>query len=100
MSYYALHGSLVAKSGEGDALAKILIQASDMMTNHPTCRLYMVSQTPDNSDHIWVTEVWDSKQAHDDSLQIDGVRDLISQALPLLATPPEGGQELTVLHGI
>ncbi len=36
-----------------------------------------------------VTEIWDSEEEHSASLSIEGVKELISEALPLLADPPE-----------
>ncbi len=37
-----------------------------------------------------VFEVWDSKQDHDDSLSIDGVRELIGKAMPIIDGKPSG----------
>jgi hypothetical protein len=48
---------------------------------------------------VWVTEVWDSKEDDDNSLHVEGVRALISRAMPLLAGQPEKGQELEVIGG-
>ena len=54
-------------------------------------------------DAVWVTEVWRSEADHDASLSIDGVRELISRARPLIAGAPEairtipvGGKGLTI----
>jgi hypothetical protein len=33
---------------------------------------------------IWITEVWDIKEDHYNSLKINGVKELISGALPIL----------------
>jgi quinol monooxygenase YgiN len=99
---YGLHGKMEAQEGKGDQLADILLQAASMMASAPGCDLYMVSQDPNDADVIWVTEVWHNKEDHDQSLKIDGVGELISQALPLFASPPQGGMALQVLggHGI
>jgi len=100
MKKYGLHGKLQAKNEQGDALAAILLEASKLMTVLDTCHLYLVSQDADDSDAIWVTEVWDSKAAHDVSLQQDKVRALIGKAMPLLDGQPQNGQTLEVLGGI
>ncbi len=42
---------------------------------------------------------WDSKADHDNSLQVAGVKELISQAMPILDGRPEKGQELEILGG-
>ncbi|HEX8719433.1 MAG TPA: hypothetical protein VF736_02215 [Pyrinomonadaceae bacterium] len=44
-------------------------------------------------------EVWESKEDHDNSLKVPGARELIMQAMPILAGRPEGGTSLEVLGG-
>jgi hypothetical protein len=43
-----------------------------------------------------VTEVWDSKEDHDASLNIESVKKIISAAIPLIDGKPEKGQELEI----
>ena len=99
MNYYGLHGKLQATVGNGPRLADILLKASRLVASAPGCRLYLVSQDPQNSDAVWITEAWDSQEDHDRSLEISGVRELIGRAMPLLDGPPQPGQQLTVLGG-
>jgi quinol monooxygenase YgiN len=40
---------------------------------------------PDDADAVWVTEVWTSPEAHQASLEDEAVRELITQARPLIA---------------
>lgn len=51
---------------------------------------------PSDKNSVWITEVWDSKADHDDSLTSPEVKDLISQAIPILDKKPEQGQVLEV----
>ncbi|MDX5435579.1 MAG: antibiotic biosynthesis monooxygenase [Pontibacter sp.] len=99
MSAYLLHGKLTATPGQGQQLVAILLQASKLVATAQGCQLYLVSQSPNDTDTVWVTEVWDSKTDHDNSLQVPGVRELISQAMPILAGMPQKGQELEILGG-
>jgi len=99
MNKYGQQGCLKAKAGQGKALASILLQASQLVSTLEGCHLYLVSQDQTNEDLIWVTEVWDSKEAHGNSLKLDSVRALIGQAMPILDGPPTGGANLTVLGG-
>lgn len=99
MNKYGLHGHLKAKPGKGNELAAILLQASQLVATANGCQLYYIGRTADAPDTIWITEVWDSQAAHDASLQVPGVRELIGQAMPILAEPPKGGQVLEVLGG-
>lgn len=100
MEKYFLHGKLRARKGNGEKLASILLEASMLMTNAKGCHLYIVSKDRIQSDTIWITEIWESKGDHDNSLKIEGVRELISTAMPILDGPPEKGQELDVLGGL
>ncbi|MGI9541816.1 MAG: putative quinol monooxygenase [Cyclobacteriaceae bacterium] len=99
MNRYGLHGKLKAKESKGDELAAILLEASQLVAPAKGCHLYIVSKDQNDADAVWVTEVWDSKEDHDNSLTVKGVRELIGQAMPLLDGPPEKGQELTILGG-
>ncbi|HPE98273.1 MAG TPA: putative quinol monooxygenase [Chitinophagales bacterium] len=96
---YLLHGKLTAKKGQEEALAKILLQASELVAGAAGCRLYVISNDEQDPQQVYVTEIWDDKTAHDASLQMPEVRQLIQQAMPLLDGMPTGGQELTILGG-
>jgi quinol monooxygenase YgiN len=87
---YGLYGKLQAQAGKGKELGEILLKAAKLMENAKGCVLYIVSKTADNPDSIYVFEVWDSKEDHDNSLKFPGVRELISQAMPIAAGKPEG----------
>lgn len=99
MSKYGLHGALRAQPGQGPRLADILLEAAQLMQEAQGCQLYLISKDLEDADQIWVTEVWESTAAHNRSLQDERVRALITQATPLLATPPAGGRKLEVLGG-
>lgn len=96
---YGLHGKLKALAGKGDNLASILLEAANLVATAQGCRLYLVSRDPQDADAVWVTEVWDSREDHDNSLKAEGVRELIGRAMPILDGTPEKGQELEVLGG-
>lgn len=96
---YLLHGKLTAKSGHKEELADILIQASQLVSTAKGCKLYAISNDKDDANSVYVTEIWDSKDDHDNSLTIEGVRELIMKAMPILEGPPTKGQELEILGG-
>lgn len=101
MNKYLLHGKLTAKAGHAEELATILIEASKLVSTANGCKLYVISKDKEDSNSIYVTEIWDSKQDHDNALKIDAVRALIIKAMPILdqETPPTKGQELELLGG-
>jgi quinol monooxygenase YgiN len=97
MKDYFLQGILVAKSGQRDNLAGILLEASRLMQTAKGCKLYVVGINEEDQDCVYVTEIWESKVDHENSLQVGGVSELIQKAIPLFAKQPEKGLELTLL---
>lgn len=85
MKRFGLVGSFKAQPGQGDALADLLVQASQALDANADCELYIISRAPDDPDAVWVTEVWTSADAHQASLEDQSVRELITQARPLIA---------------
>ncbi len=96
---YGLHGKLKATEGNAEQLANILLEAARLVSSADGCHLYFVSRDQSDEDIVWVTEVWDTEANHDNSLKVEGVRELIARAMPLLAGQPERGQQLSVLGG-
>ncbi len=96
---YLLHGKLNAKTGYTDELANILLEASKLVSTAKGCKLYVISKDQSDSNAIYVTEIWDSKDDHDNSLKVEGVRELIMKAMPILDGQPTKGQELEILGG-
>ena len=99
---YLLHGKLTAKQGEANQLAEILIEASQLIKTAKGCNLYVVSKDSANQSDVWVTEIWNTKEDHDNSLSVPGVKELIGHAMPILEGMPAKGQELEMIggHGI
>jgi quinol monooxygenase YgiN len=92
---YGLIGSMTAKPGQRAALIAAIAEGSVDM---PGCYSYVIAADATNPDLIWVTEVWDSKQSHDASLNLPGVQAAIAKARPLIGgmgsqtvTTPEAG---------
>jgi len=100
MKKYGLHGHFKSKPGTREELAEILLKAAELMGKAQGCHLYLVSLDSAQSDTVWVTEIWDSKEDHDNSLTLPGVKELITQAMPLLDGMPQPGQKLTILGGL
>lgn len=99
MKKYLLHGKLTARQGAREELASILIQASKLVEIAKGCRLYVIGLDSIDNNSVFVTEIWDSKEDHDNSLKVDGVRELIIKAMPLLNGQPTKGQEIEILGG-
>lgn len=94
---YGLFGKFIATEGERDNLANILLEASNLLKENNDCIHYLVGKSEDDAE-VWVSEVWSSKEAHDNSLNPDNIRSLIMTARPLIHAMPEG-TEYDVLGG-
>jgi quinol monooxygenase YgiN len=98
---YGMTGKLSAQPGKRKAFVNILLKSADIVGSLPGCRLYAVAEDLADETTIWVMEIWDDKESHDESLKNDQIRSLIAEAMPLMAGKPKG-VELTVMggHGI
>ena len=95
---YGLIGKITSAAGKREELIKILLDGTSSM---PGCLSYIVAKDPSDPDAIWVTEVWDSKESHENSLKLPAVRDAIAKGKPLITgfsssavTEPVGGHGL------
>ena len=98
---YAMTGKLNAQNGKRAELVKILLRASNVVAQLPTCRAYIVNEDVADETCVWVFEMWADKEAHDSSLKDARVKSLIAEAIPLIGGAPSGA-ELRVVggHGI
>lgn len=92
---YGLFGRLTAQPGKRDALVGVLLAAANAMDPDSGCIHYVVGTG--EGDDIWVWEAWTDKAAHDASLEPEEVREVIRQAMPLIASM--GDQRDIVLAG-
>jgi len=99
MSKYLLHGKLTAKQGHREQLAAILIDASKLLSTAQGCKLYVIGVDSSDYNSIFITEIWDTKEDHNNSLKVVSVRELIMKAMPLLDGQPTKGQEIEILCG-
>jgi quinol monooxygenase YgiN len=96
---FGMHGRLLAQPGKGDELEAILLEAAEALEADDDCLLYVVSRQPDDSEAVWVTEAWTSREAHRASLEDEATRALIQRAMPLIAELPERSIELRPVGG-
>jgi quinol monooxygenase YgiN len=100
---YGLIGKMTAVAGQRTALARVLIGSTAAM---PGCLSYVVAEDPSESDALWVTEVWDSRESHQASLKLPAVQEAIAKGRPLIAgfsnrveTTPLGGYGIPAAKG-
>ncbi len=95
---YGLIGKLLAAKGRRQELLDVMLTG---MVAMPGCRSYVIATDPTDENAIWITEVWDSQEQHQASLQLAGVQATIANARPLIVgfgerfeTVPVGGTGL------
>jgi quinol monooxygenase YgiN len=95
---FGLIAKIKTARGQRDALVAILVEGTAAM---PGCLSYVVANDVADSDAIWVTEVWASRESHRASLSLPAVQQAIAKGRSLIAgfgerfeTVPVGGQGL------
>jgi quinol monooxygenase YgiN len=95
---YGYIGSMRARDGRRDDVVAVLTGGADGL-RAAGCRLYAVGLSATDENMIWVTEIWESRQHHEASLQLPETKAAIAQAMPML-TGEFTGQELTIVGGL
>ena len=95
---YGLIGRMVAQPGKREELAQVLL---DGIAGMPGCLSYIVALADDQADALWITEVWESREMHQASLDLASVQAAIAAGRPMIAgfgerfeSRPLGGQGL------
>ncbi|WP_459645367.1 putative quinol monooxygenase [Kineococcus sp. NUM-3379] len=91
-------GSMRTKPGTREEVVKILLEEVEAL-HSVGCYQYVVGELENDPDTIWISEVWESKEAHEASLQLPAVRDAITRAMPLL-TGEFSSHEVRVVGGL
>ena len=91
-------GSMKCQPGHRDEVVAILMSGLDGLAA-VGCQQYTVAVDVADDVTIWVTEVWLTKQAHDDSLELPETQDAIKRAMPML-TGEFSGTETAVYGGL
>ena len=95
---YGLISKMQSVADQRETLIGILIDGTSAM---PGCLSYVVAKDSEDPSGIWVTEVWESREAHQASLSLPSVQQAIAKGRPLIAgfdsrieTLPAGGHGL------
>jgi quinol monooxygenase YgiN len=95
---YGYFGTMRVKPGHRDEVVATLVGGADGL-RAAGCDLYVVGTSDTDKDLIWVNEVWVSREAHANSLQLPEVKAAITKTMPLL-TGEFTGQELDIAGGL
>jgi quinol monooxygenase YgiN len=90
MSGFGMVGSLSTEPHDRQTLVEILTTAAEYMQDLDGCHMYIVAEDADDPAKVWVMELWESREAHDHSLTLPHIRELIGKARPILKGSPSG----------
>jgi quinol monooxygenase YgiN len=86
---YALLNRLTAKPGQRHRVVDILVESGKLFEGNPACLLYLVTESKDDPNLIWVIDLWTDEEAHAGALKAPELRPFVEQAMPLLEGMPE-----------
>ena len=87
---YALLNKLTAKPDQRQQVVDILLESGKLLfPDNPACHMYMVSEATEDPNVIWVTDLWTSKESHEDALKAPELRPYVEKTMPLLEGMPE-----------
>jgi quinol monooxygenase YgiN len=86
---YALLNKLIAKPDQRRQVVDILLESGKLFDDNPSCQLYLVSESTDDPNVIWVTDLWTNKGEHEEALKAAELRPFVEKSLPLLEGMPE-----------
>ena len=95
---YGYVGTMKTKPGHRDDVVAILLDDVEGL-RAAGCEAYVVAVSDADADLIHVTEVWQSREHHQASLELPGVKAAIGKAMPLL-TGEFTSEELHVIGGL
>ena len=86
---FALLNRLTAKPGRRDRVIEILLESGKLFADNSACRLYLVAESADDPNLIWVADLWTSEQEHAEALKVPEMRPFVEECMPLLEGMPE-----------
>lgn len=98
MSKFAMFGKLTAHPGKREELAKMMLESQETLSGMDGCIYYILHEAEEDPDLLWITELWESREAHAASLQNEQVRELIGRCMPLIAEA--GGIKVKPIGGV
>jgi quinol monooxygenase YgiN len=69
---YALLNRLTAQAGKRQQVVEILLKSGKLFDDNPACLLYLVSESRDDPDEIWVVDLWTDEEEHAEALKAPG----------------------------
>ncbi|GBG10709.1 antibiotic biosynthesis monooxygenase [Paenibacillus agaridevorans] len=85
MDKFTMFGQLKAHPGMRDELARRMLESAETLEGMDGCLFYILNESEEDPDALWIMELWENKEAHAASLKNEKVRALIQSCMPLIA---------------
>jgi quinol monooxygenase YgiN len=86
---HVLLNRVTAKPGQRQRVVEILLESGKLFDDNSACLLYLVSESTDDPNLLWVIDLWTNQQAHTEALKAPELRPFVELAMPLLEDMPE-----------
>ena len=86
---YALLNKLTTRPDQRQKVVEILLESGRLFDDNPSCFWYVVSESADDPNVIWVIDLWTSQEEHAEALKAPELQPFVEQAMPLLEGMPE-----------
>ena len=86
---YALLNRLTAKPGQRQRVVQLLLESGTLFDDDPSCHLYLVSESAEEPDVVWVVDLCTSEAAHATALKAPELRPFVEATVPLLERAPQ-----------
>lgn len=84
-----LINKMTAKPGKRDEVTGILLEAGKAFADVDACVMSLVTHDADDTEVIWVQDVWTDDAAHERAMAEPLMREFVQSCVPLLAAMPE-----------
>ena len=86
---HVLINRMTTKTGQRDRVIEKLIESGQQFDANPACLLFLVAESNDRPDDIWVLDLWTTEEEHAKALQAPELQPFIAETIPLLEGPPQ-----------
>jgi quinol monooxygenase YgiN len=86
---HVLINKLTAKPDQRQRVVDILVESGQAFDDNADCLLYLVTESADDPNLIWVVDLWTSEEAHNSALEASLDQSKVKEAMSLMEGAPE-----------
>lgn len=86
---YCLINKMTVKPDMRDEVVKIMLEAGQPFNDNPNCFLYLLSESIEDENVIWVQDIWKDQKSHQAAMETPEMMQFVKKSIPLLECMPE-----------